>query len=518
MEINNNHIIEAFKDIYFKKETGILRAQNDHIKKHFYFIEGNLVFAHSNILSEKIGQIMIALGYISSEDLNELLAEKPKDTRFGTYLQNLGYINPIELMTALTQQIKKITFGTFKWNAFILDFEKNDNPVFKDLIIEIATPDLIIEGLFQINNAEMLFFNIPNHMNNTINKNEDESLHLPRGTLGAEETLLLSLIEEGTTLREVLSKSGLSYNNGLLSVYALYISGLISFAGKQWIESPAQEALTELPDLNNEDKVIEYVDQIYPKLYKINYYDLLCIEPDASFSKIQEHYDYLMDHLQPIYYYSEKYKTEKPNLKYIIDYYNEAFDVLSHPSARDEYNEKMKEGKIEERPHPDTQHHQEPVTQPVTKYSFEIHPVEAPSDSPHAIPSLEKMETTEMIPAPTEELKYAEYLYKLKKYNETLKALKNIDVSYKKESLYHFLMGATLSNYPDKSKESEEYLLRAFTMEPKNPDYLLQLGLFYKNIGLGIKAFKYFNEVLKIDPNNIVAKEALGLKHPLLDE
>ncbi len=72
-------------------------------------------------------------------------------------------------------------------------------------------------------------------------------------------------------------------------------------------------------------------------------------------------------------------------------------------------------------------------------------------------------------------------------------------------------MGATLANFPDKNKEAEEYLLRAFAVEPRNPEYLLHLGLFYKSIGLGIKAFKFFNEVLKIDPSNKIAKEALGL-------
>jgi len=521
--INENmHLIEAFKDIFINKNTGILRAANNKIKKSFYFIDGNLVFAHSNLLSEKIGQIMIALGLISKEELETYLSKKPKDTRLGLFLLNQGLITSTELDSALTQQIKKICFNAFNWKSFNLSFEDNPEPIFNDLIINISTPDLIIEGLYQIEEPELLFTKVPNFINCNLMKIENEESHLPRASLSSEETLLLSLIEEKITIRDLLSKSNMPYKDGLLVIYSLFLSGLINFT----TEAPTihtVETSSLLPDLSSEEKINEYIEQIYSKLYKINYYDLLCVEPTDSIAKIQQNYDYFMDKLQPIYYHSDTHKTTKSSLKYIIDYFNEAFDILSNDKERNEYDTKLKEGLIEERPHPDTilQTAEAPIKP--EEYSFEIHPVESTQDVKHSIPSksnaAEEVTSPETSPPPpTDTLKYAEYLFKIKKYKEVLNTLKNIDASHKKQSLYHFLMGASLANYPDKNKEAEEYLLRAYTLEPKNPDYLLHLGLFYKSIGLGIKAFKYLNEVLKIDPNNSAAKEALGLKHSLFDE
>lgn len=516
------HIIEVFRELYLSRKTGILRVSNDKIKKSFYFIKGELVFAHSNLLSEKIGQIMISQGLISKDDLNTYLVKKPKDTRFGMFLLNQGLINTIELESALTQQIKKICFSAFKWQYCNINFEDNSDPIFSDLIIKISTPDLFIEGIYQVDSPEILFSKIPNFLNCSLFKTEEEEIHLPRSILNSEETLILSLIEEKITVRDLLSKSNIPYKEGLLIIYSLYLSGLINIIHSEAPALITNSTISFLPDLSSEEKINDYLEQIYPRLYRINYYDLLCVEASDDIKKIHDNYDYFMDRLQPIYYHSDTHKTGKSNLKYIIDYFSEAFDVLSNEEERKEYDLKLKEGLIEERPHPGSiaQLPELPTTK--QEYSFEIHPIDSsatekkPTD---IIPELENnIKSEEPPPSPTDSLKYAEYLFKLKKYNEVLNALKNIESSYKKKSLYHFLMGATLANYPDKNKEAEEFLLRAYTLEPKNPDYLLHLGLFYKSIGLGIKAFKYLNEVLKIDPNNSAAKEALGLKHTLLDE
>jgi len=514
MEIINKHIIEVFRDLFMKKESGILRAEKNNIKKYFYFKEGNLVFAHSNILSEKLGEIMIKLGFIERKNLTSILLEKPRGARLGLFLLNKGLITYNELQSALVQQVKKICFNAFRWEIIPLEFERNDNPVYEDLRIQLSTADLIIEGIYQINEPEILFSDKANFLNYVIEKIEDETVHLPRIELNTEETLILSLIEEGISIRELLSKSGLPYKMGLLSIYSLYIQGIIKFVDKK-VKIKKEEEISALPDLSTEEKINEYVNKILPQLYKINYYDLLCVEPDEDINIIQKNYDYFMDHLQP-YYYSDHSKSWQANLKYVIDYFNEAFDTLVQPSNRKEYDQKLKDGKIEERRIPSSE--EEEILDKKT-YSFEIHPVDVSSDKVGVKSQpFKELETKEMPPLPSEGIKYVEYLFRQKKFNEAYQALNSIEAINKKESKFHFLMGAILANFPDKNKEAEEYLLRAYAMEPKNPEYLLHLGLFYKSIGLGLKAFKFLNEVLKIDPNNKSAKDALGLRSSILEE
>ena len=348
-------------------------------------------------------------------------------------------------------------------------------------------------------------------MNSTIKKIEDESMHLPRTALNADENLMISLIEEESTVHHLLAKSEMEPKNSILTLYSIWISGLVLFLQPVKADAESMPMDLILPDLNDEEKVEEYISRIYPQLYKINYYDLLCLEPDYDVKKMQQQYDYFMDHLQPMYYYTGKYKSWQTSLKYIIDYFNDAYDTLNNPVNRKEYDRKIKEGTLEERKHPGLVTDDERLEAKL-------------KDDTRKIIASEEMESaaaaaaaTESAPSPNEGLKYAEYLFKLKKYSETIQALGSLESTYKKESKYHFLMGATLANFPDKNKEAEEYLLRAFAVEPKNPEYLLHLGLFYKSIGLGIKAFKFLNEVLKIDPTNKIAKEALGLKHTILD-
>ncbi len=73
-------------------------------------------------------------------------------------------------------------------------------------------------------------------------------------------------------------------------------------------------------------------------------------------------------------------------------------------------------------------------------------------------------------------------------------------------SWYGFSLGMTNSNL----HEARDACKKAIQMEFYNPDYLATLGFVYFKAGLKKQAVKYFQDSLKWDPENSIAKQFLS--------
>ncbi len=74
---------------------------------------------------------------------------------------------------------------------------------------------------------------------------------------------------------------------------------------------------------------------------------------------------------------------------------------------------------------------------------------------------------------------------------------------------YHGELAALLEKVPMRREQAEHHLLRATELEPSNLFYHLQLGSFYRAIGLLARAEQQFALALKLDPVDRAAASAL---------
>ena len=74
---------------------------------------------------------------------------------------------------------------------------------------------------------------------------------------------------------------------------------------------------------------------------------------------------------------------------------------------------------------------------------------------------------------------------------------------------YHGDLAALLEKVPMRREQAEQHLLRATELEPSNMFYHLQLGSFYRAIGLLSRAEQQFILALKLDPIDRAAATAL---------
>ncbi|MBS1111732.1 MAG: winged-helix phosphate transcriptional response regulator, partial [Nitrospirae bacterium] len=84
-----------------------------------------------------------------------------------------------------------------------------------------------------------------------------------------------------------------------------------------------------------------------------------------------------------------------------------------------------------------------------------------------------------------------------------------------RESIYWAHLSLALSKMPKRTKEAEETMLKAISLDPNNSYYHMNLGLILLNSGMKLRAIREFENALKLDPDNKKASielEKLKLK------
>jgi len=199
--------------------------------------------------------------------------------------------------------------------------------------------------------------------------------------------------------------------------------------------------------------------------------EVLKVLPDCTREEIQKSYDHLISLYHPLYYSADRFNDIKDRLKSIIDRLTSAYDNLT---SKIDFRLPLSQTPLDEasplahqRPEP-LQTQELPKQQP----SAVAHPVE-------------------------EEWSIAELQDRLKKDPGNVVLMRK--------------MGKKLQE-SGKAQEAEKHLLRALELEPQNVENHLALAHLYQGLGLRMKAFKHFNIVLQMQPENERVLEALGLK------
>src|SRR5688572_16593875 len=121
--LENTNLADIFLNIYLAKQTGILRVSRDEVKKSIYFLDGSIVFAHSNQKYDRLGETLLRLGKITLEEFeiaSRDVIEKGK--RLGQALCELGFITPHEVNSSVHYQLQQITYSLFDWDSGEYEF------------------------------------------------------------------------------------------------------------------------------------------------------------------------------------------------------------------------------------------------------------------------------------------------------------------------------------------------------------------------------------------------------------
>jgi len=498
------NLAEVLLTLHLARRNGILRLSRDEVKKSIYFVDGSIVFAHSNQKHDRLGETLLRLGKITQEEFENASREViQKGMRLGQVLSELDYISVTEVRSSVHYQLQQIVFSLFDWDSGEYEFIERERPVFEDIMIDISTPALIINGIRNITNPAVL--------RRSYQSREEQILCLQTGAprlartdLHFEEETILACTDGTKTIesvRQLAHLAEMEFDRGLCS---LLLTGLLRLGdeikpaspqhktspdeiragvGKRWSFTTQPMAETHGGEKNairmktlSEQELREFVLVTVKKFQEATDEEVLSVLPDCTVQEVKRAYDELCSHFHPPFYSSDRFLDIKDPLKSILDRATLAHDNL--------------------------------VARITAQLPFSEAPLDLPLPRPNAamIPDKPAVQEKDEHPLVKEELPAGAVVEK--------ESISDLQEKVRKEPenahLYRRL-GKRLYE-TGKPQESEKQYLKALELEPQNVENHMALAEFYTAMGLKLKAFKHLNIVLQLHPNHDRALEMLNLK------
>ncbi|HSD66483.1 MAG TPA: DUF4388 domain-containing protein [Vicinamibacteria bacterium] len=208
--------------------TGILSLTSGGAKKALYFKGGHVVFAASNLPSDRLGEVLLREGKITPEQNESSVRALSQGRRQGRVLVEMGALSPDELWWAVQTQVREIVFSVFQWDEGQFHFEESVLPEKEKITVDLDVTALVLEGVRRMDPGGAVRTRLP-----------DAYLVVERGETPEEELLhpwevhVLSLVDGEKSVLEICHESEVGEGQTQKALYAFLITGIVRGRGRK---------------------------------------------------------------------------------------------------------------------------------------------------------------------------------------------------------------------------------------------------------------------------------------------
>ncbi len=445
----------VYREIFINKGTGELLIEGDLFTRSIFFLKGNIIFARTNVLQERLGEILFKLGKIDQDQyLNIHKMLENKRDRIGQILIQEGILSHEDLTAGLLFQTRSIAVSVFTVTSGEWEMIPRLPAIPEDSRFSIGLPGIFLEGLSYLRNIgyyKNLFYDqiflrkeIPASLKKSI---PQEDLHF-----------LEALGQAGTTpASQLLKRFNIPEASFWKKLAFLYFLDVIGFE-----KAPANREL---------DDNIETLLQLYDGLesHALDYYQIFGLSGDMSLEKIKQAYFAMAKRFHPDRFGDAPDPGIKDKANIVFAAVNKAFDTLSDEEKRRAYDAKGRKGDSRE---------------------IKIHEN-----------LLEKARVLFL---------KSRTLYNNKRFWEAASLLEEAVRLDPSKSSYFLMLGLSQAVIPEQRRSAERNLQQAITLDPWNAEPYVALGILFQSENLNKRAEGFFRKALTIDPEHPVAKKRLA--------
>ena len=464
--LNNYRLSDILIGFQKLGNTGVLRIDTASSTKKVYFKQGDVIFSASNHKDERLGEILLEIGKINTEQYNKSV-ELMKSTgkRQGTVLVELGYLTPAELIWSVRYQVENIILNLFNLDEGTFIFEDNPLPIEEIITLKLSTGNLIYHGIKSIKDIEKISRNCP-PVNSVLYYSSNPLNLFQEITLDDRERKLLSLIDGNRTIQDIIVMSPLDESETLKTIYALYNTQIIEVIEKGIIKpSVVQEEILKEPEPEIDSVIADKIEKLYRDYKSLGYHGVLDISRKASLDEIKSAYYKKAKEFHPDMHLHFQSDSLKEKLNTIFAYINEAYRVLT------------------------------------TSKDTQKTDITAPAD----INQGEKNKQLARM-----RFEEGKKCCDDNKYEEALTFLGQAIYLDNSVPEYHYYYGVSLLKNK-KIKDAEESIKKAIQLDPYNSDYMAELGYIYLQLGFKTRAKNAFEKALKYNHLNDKAFKGLEM-------
>lgn len=453
----------VLRKVLIEKITGELVVRGESFEKNLYFSKGDLCFAKTNVLHERLGEVLFKIGKIDQTqfwDIHKLISGQKM--RIGKILVQNNFISQKDLFFGLIHQVRLIALSMFGLSSGEWEFSASLPDLPEDSRFKIELPGIFVEGVQK-------FKSLPLFRNNFVKRSlQTKPLSDEIGSfLKSEDIEVYKMLSARSRqpVEHVASELGLPDELLWQKLALFFLLDVLEFIEPAAGKGPVQEAAKE------NSREIEELFALYERLKakEMDYYELFDLKNSATFNEIKETY----------YQYAKKFHPDRmgeaanPDLRdkanFVFARINKAFEVLSNEEKRREYD--------------------------MTGYK-EIQNADKKSEN--------------LIEKANLYYRKAKTLYSQQRFREAASLMEEVIRNDPGKASYYLLLGLSQSNILNLRRVAEKNFQKVIELEPWNPEPYAALGLLFQSEKLDNRAVSFFRKALAIDPEHELAKKRLS--------
>jgi curved DNA-binding protein CbpA len=527
---------DVIRKLYVNRRSGILHLARGETSKRIYFRKGSMIFANSDVDADRLGEFLIRQGVIDRDAFDKASkAMRETGNRFGRTLVELGFVPAEEMEARVVDQIQTIIYSLFAWDSGEYRFEQHENPVDEDIVLNLSTADIILEGTRRLDDMTKVRRALGD-LNRVLQTTEDPLLlYQKMTTLSQSEFFILSRVDGNSSINDILSISPIGEDETLRCIYGLASAGVLEAKGgaspagaaapepepaappsksksKIYVEPPPRPAAPRVeiprPDVEvrqaapppkpkveapaeptgpspEEMAVRKDIIEKHASLNEATLYDLLGITVTANDAEIKKAYYAMAKKYHPDRHHSPHLRDVHGLLEELFGKITSAYQTLSSPLEKNRYDSKIRA---------DAQ-------------------AGATAGGPAGATVAAPDEATESAKkrAAEERFKEGKRHFEEMHFFDAIQCLREAIRLYPKKG-YHKLLAQALMKNPMWLRDAEEQFRLALKMDQFDAECYLGLGEIYESEGMTTRAQKMFEQAATYDPENEAVQRKAGDK------
>ncbi len=334
--------------------TGIFQINSNSNIKKVFIKNGDIIFAVSDNNDKEIGERLLKEGKITLEEyIKASYLSIKTGERIEKYFVKLGYLTPEELSHAIKHQVEEFILNLFTIEEGQFEFHEGPFPEAEEMNLRFSAASVIYKGIKRINNLEYLKQLSP-PIDAVLNFSSDPLNIFQDVTLEDIDKKILSYINGLYPIKIILMFSPSNDFETLKTLCAFLSMGLIKVKSEDEEPLELPEGVFSEPPEKLTTQFIQKIEEVYNKCETLGYYDILGVEKEASTGEIKKAFYRVSKQFHPDRHFDLPVKETniKKKLIKILSYITDAYEILSNPEKRKEYDKtlSLEKEKLKEEP------------------------------------------------------------------------------------------------------------------------------------------------------------------------
>jgi tetratricopeptide (TPR) repeat protein len=491
-KLTDQPLAELIREILSKGLSGTLRLEHELARAAVYFLDGQVVFAASNIRTLRLREYLTKRGLVSETELANL-GNNLSDLGLAAALRSNGSLRQEDINTVLATLVKDTLRVALLWTEGSWDFNERarlDDPV----RVKLDTNTLLREA------AQRL----PLKFVSLRFRNPSETVSRPAGIPGIDnllpaESFMLSRLDAPTNVEQLIAASAIERLDAYRTLYGLTLSGLVQreYWQNAFRTEPTAPSKTQTPtkvppvasqstsestdsrwgSANEMKEVQPFLDRLS---LATNHYEVIDLPPTAGATEVKDAYYALARRFHPDRFHLESGTRLHTQVSSAFARITQAYETLMDPKARAAYDLSLQRSAKFADSAPKSSN-DDSVPGATEKIDFEIGSAGGQAEQ-----------------------SFQEGFGALKqgRFNAALPLLAMASRLAPNEPRYRAYYGRALSANENTRRQAEGELQAAVTLDPASAVYRTMLAELYFDLNFHRRAKAELDRALALDPNH----------------